>query len=102
MVATDNRPPPIIRVGPSNSTLTLDGVALLPCEASGHPAPKIKWLRDGVNVDNDQRVTILDSGMLQISGEFHFTDLSLLLTFEMEIGSFLKHLVDLLLYSKTM
>ena len=40
----DDRPPPIIRLGPSNQTLAENSVAALPCRAAGNPTPTIKWL----------------------------------------------------------
>ncbi|XP_061072227.1 roundabout homolog 2 [Conger conger] len=65
-VLTD-RPPPIIRQGPANQTLGLDGVALLKCQASGDPIPTISWLKDGVSLlGKDPRMSLQELGSLQI------------------------------------
>uniref|UniRef100_A0A8B9LK46 Roundabout, axon guidance receptor, homolog 2 (Drosophila) n=1 Tax=Astyanax mexicanus TaxID=7994 RepID=A0A8B9LK46_ASTMX len=61
-VLTD-RPPPIIRQGPANQTLGVDGVALLKCQASGEPVPTISWRKDGVSLlGKDPRMSLLDLG----------------------------------------
>uniref|UniRef100_A0A3B5Q495 Roundabout, axon guidance receptor, homolog 2 (Drosophila) n=1 Tax=Xiphophorus maculatus TaxID=8083 RepID=A0A3B5Q495_XIPMA len=65
-VLTD-RPPPIIRQGPSNQTLGMDSVALLKCQASGDPIPSISWLKDGVSLlGKDSRMSLQELGSLQI------------------------------------
>ncbi|XP_036939049.1 roundabout homolog 2 isoform X13 [Acanthopagrus latus] len=65
-VLTD-RPPPIIRQGPSNQTLGVDTVALLKCQASGDPIPSISWLKDGVSLlGKDPRMSLQELGSLQI------------------------------------
>uniref|UniRef100_A0A3Q3JZX9 Roundabout, axon guidance receptor, homolog 2 (Drosophila) n=1 Tax=Monopterus albus TaxID=43700 RepID=A0A3Q3JZX9_MONAL len=65
-VLTD-RPPPIIRQGPSNQTLGVDSVALLKCQASGDPIPSISWLKDGVSLlGKDSRMSLEELGSLQI------------------------------------
>ncbi|KAK0154830.1 Roundabout 2 [Merluccius polli] len=65
-VLTD-RPPPIIRQGPSNQTLGADSVALLKCQASGDPIPSISWLKDGVSLlGKDPRMSLQELGSLQI------------------------------------
>ncbi|XP_047449288.1 roundabout homolog 2 isoform X14 [Mugil cephalus] len=65
-VLTD-RPPPIIRQGPSNQTLGVDSVALLKCQASGDPIPSISWLKDGVSLlGKDPRMSLQEVGSLQI------------------------------------
>ncbi|KAI1903450.1 hypothetical protein AGOR_G00027320 [Albula goreensis] len=67
--ALSDRPPPIIRQGPANQTMGVDGVAVLKCQASGDPAPTITWLKDGVSLlGKDQRLSLLDLGSLQIKG----------------------------------
>lgn len=67
-VLTD-RPPPIIRQGPSNQTLGVDSVALLKCQASGDPIPSISWLKDGVSLlGKDPRMSLQELGSLQIRG----------------------------------
>jgi len=65
---SDPRPPPIIYHGPQNQTLPTDGSAVLPCHASGEPAPNIIWLkgRSPVNA-RDLRVNVLESGTLELS-----------------------------------
>uniref|UniRef100_A0A1A7WFR7 Roundabout, axon guidance receptor, homolog 2 n=2 Tax=Iconisemion striatum TaxID=60296 RepID=A0A1A7WFR7_9TELE len=65
-VLTD-RPPPIIRQGPSNQTLGVDGVALLKCQAAGDPIPSVSWLKDGVSLlGKDSRMSLQELGSLQI------------------------------------
>uniref|UniRef100_A0A6Q2XQG8 Roundabout, axon guidance receptor, homolog 2 (Drosophila) n=1 Tax=Esox lucius TaxID=8010 RepID=A0A6Q2XQG8_ESOLU len=65
-VLTD-RPPPIIRQGPSNQTRGVDSVALLKCQASGDPIPSISWLKDGVSLlGKDPRMSLQELGSLQI------------------------------------
>lgn len=62
-----DRPPPVIRQGPSNQTVAVDGTVVLNCVVSGNPAPTILWRKDGVLVStHDSRVKQLDSGALQI------------------------------------
>uniref|UniRef100_A0A8C8CJ96 Roundabout, axon guidance receptor, homolog 2 (Drosophila) n=1 Tax=Oncorhynchus tshawytscha TaxID=74940 RepID=A0A8C8CJ96_ONCTS len=62
-----DRPPPIIRRGPSNQTLRVDSVALLKCQASGDPIPSISWLKDGVSLlGKDPRMSLQDLGSLQM------------------------------------
>ncbi|KAG7478489.1 roundabout-like 2 isoform X6 [Solea senegalensis] len=65
-VLTD-RPPPIIRQGPSNQTLGVDSMALLKCQASGDPIPSVSWLKDGVSLlGKDARMSLQELGSLQI------------------------------------
>ncbi|XP_041741953.1 roundabout homolog 2 isoform X4 [Coregonus clupeaformis] len=65
--ASKDRPPPIIRQGPSNQTQAVGGVALLRCQASGEPEPTVTWLKDGLSLlGKDPRMALLESGSLQI------------------------------------
>uniref|UniRef100_A0A3P8VAI6 Roundabout, axon guidance receptor, homolog 2 (Drosophila) n=1 Tax=Cynoglossus semilaevis TaxID=244447 RepID=A0A3P8VAI6_CYNSE len=65
-VLTD-RPPPIIRQGPSNQTLGVDSVALFKCQASGDPIPSVSWLKDGDSLlGKDARMSLQELGSLQI------------------------------------
>lgn len=62
-------PPPIIATGPSNQTLAVNSIAVLPCQAIGTPSPSVHWLKDGMlllTVDNP-RITLLDTGMCHLS-----------------------------------
>ncbi|XP_046891364.1 roundabout homolog 1 [Hypomesus transpacificus] len=62
-----DRPPPVVRQGPTNQTVSVDGTVVLSCVASGSPAPTILWRKDGVLVStHDSRVKQLDTGALQI------------------------------------
>ncbi|KAM9468629.1 roundabout homolog 1 isoform 2-T2 [Clarias gariepinus] len=62
-----DRPPPVIRQGPTNHTVPLDGTVVLGCRATGTPPPTILWKKDGVLVStHDSRFKLLDSGALQI------------------------------------
>ncbi|XP_055486591.1 roundabout homolog 2-like, partial [Leucoraja erinacea] len=61
------RPPPIIRQGPANQTLGVDGTALLKCQAMGDPVPTVSWLKDGVGLlGKDPRLSLQGFGSLQI------------------------------------
>ncbi|XP_044140495.1 roundabout homolog 1 isoform X2 [Bufo gargarizans] len=62
-----DRPPPVIRQGPQNQTVAVDGTLLLNCVATGNPVPTILWRKDG-NLINTQesRTKQLDTGALQI------------------------------------
>ncbi|XP_053543555.1 roundabout homolog 1 isoform X7 [Ictalurus punctatus] len=62
-----DRPPPVIRRGPTNHTVPVDGTVVLGCKVLGTPPPTILWKKDGVLVStHDSRVKQLDSGALQI------------------------------------
>uniref|UniRef100_A0A8B9GRT9 Roundabout guidance receptor 1 n=1 Tax=Astyanax mexicanus TaxID=7994 RepID=A0A8B9GRT9_ASTMX len=62
-----DRPPPVIRQGPENQTVAVDGTVLLNCVATGTPTPTLLWRKDGMLVStHDSRITQLDSGALQI------------------------------------
>ncbi|XP_047246912.1 roundabout homolog 1 isoform X1 [Girardinichthys multiradiatus] len=62
-----DRPPPVIRQGPSNQTVAVDGTVVLSCVTSGNPTPTILWRKDSVLVStHDSRVKQLDTGTLQI------------------------------------
>ncbi|CAL4087767.1 unnamed protein product, partial [Meganyctiphanes norvegica] len=60
-------PPPIISLRPINLTVTPDSVARFLCQAEGDPKPSITWTKDGYRIpDDDNRITLLGSGALQI------------------------------------
>lgn len=62
-----DRPPPVIRQGPTNQTVAVDGTVVLNCMVSGNPTPTILWRKDGVLVStHDSRIKQLDTGALQI------------------------------------
>lgn len=66
-LALKDRPPPIIRQGPSNQTQVLGGVSLLRCQASGDPEPTVSWRKNGASlVGKDPRFSLLEHGSLQI------------------------------------
>ncbi|XP_071549692.1 roundabout homolog 2-like [Panulirus ornatus] len=61
-------PPPVISVRPRNLTVIPDAVALLVCKAEGDPVPRVTWTKDQVELpEDDTRITLLDSGTLQIN-----------------------------------
>lgn len=62
----EDTPPPIIVQGPTNQTLPIDGMALLPCRATGNPQPVISWYKDGIPIVQNERVIIDENGMLMI------------------------------------
>lgn len=73
VTSLDDLPPPIIQIGPANQTLPLKSVAMLPCQASGTPSPRIKWYKNGSPlVSQSPRITVLDTGTLQIDGKYRF------------------------------
>ncbi|XP_048836685.1 roundabout homolog 1 isoform X2 [Brienomyrus brachyistius] len=62
-----DRPPPVVRQGPANQTVSVDGTVALSCLATGNPPPTILWRKDGVLVStHDSRIKQLDTGALQI------------------------------------
>ncbi|XP_011788188.1 PREDICTED: roundabout homolog 1 [Colobus angolensis palliatus] len=62
-----DRPPPVIRQGPVNQTVAVDGTLVLSCVATGSPVPTILWRKDGVLVSTqDSRIKQLENGALQI------------------------------------
>ncbi|XP_064080611.1 roundabout homolog 2-like [Macrobrachium nipponense] len=61
-------PPPVFVVKPRNLTVTPGAVALLVCQATGDPQPRISWSKDGNDLaENDARYMLLGSGTLQIN-----------------------------------
>lgn len=67
LAVVSDRPPPVIRQGPNNQTVAVDGTVVLNCAVSGNPSPTILWRKDGVLVSShDSRVKQLDTGALQI------------------------------------
>ncbi|XP_013919479.1 PREDICTED: roundabout homolog 1 isoform X1 [Thamnophis sirtalis] len=62
-----DRPPPVIRQGPVNQTVAVDGTLILNCIATGTVMPIILWRKDGVLISSqDSRIKQLESGALQI------------------------------------
>ncbi|CAG5877958.1 unnamed protein product [Menidia menidia] len=65
--ALKDRPPPIIRQGPSNQTQAQGGMSLLRCQASGDPEPTVTWRKNGASLlGKDPRFSLLEHGSLQI------------------------------------
>ncbi|KAL7041295.1 hypothetical protein ACKWTF_000713 [Chironomus riparius] len=62
----EDKPPPIIILGPVNQTLPVKSMVNLMCKASGHPTPVISWYLDGNPVVNSDRINISDTGNLII------------------------------------
>ncbi|MGH0129896.1 UNVERIFIED_CONTAM: hypothetical protein FKN15_029238 [Acipenser sinensis] len=62
-----DRPPPVIKQGPVNQTVAVDGTIVLSCLATGTPPPTILWRKDGGLVStHDSRVKQQETGALQI------------------------------------
>ncbi|XP_015735675.1 roundabout homolog 1 isoform X7 [Coturnix japonica] len=62
-----DRPPPVIRQGPVNQTVAVDGTLVLNCVATGTLTPTILWKKDGILVSTqDSRIKQLETGALQI------------------------------------
>ncbi|XP_029839191.2 roundabout homolog 1 [Ixodes scapularis] len=70
VTAMDDLPPPVIRLGPANQTLPINTAAIMPCEATGEPVPKVRWQYNDVPLQTDTRprFVILQSGALRING----------------------------------
>lgn len=63
-----DRPPPLIVHGPTNQTLPIKSVAVMPCKATGVPTPIISWFKEGVPVlPSSKKINISESGLLTIS-----------------------------------
>lgn len=62
-----DRPPPVIRQGPVNQTVAVDGTLVLNCVATGTLVPTILWKKDGMLISTqDSRIKQLETGALQI------------------------------------
>ncbi|KFV61872.1 Roundabout 1, partial [Dryobates pubescens] len=62
-----DRPPPVIRQGPVNQTVAVDGTLALNCMATGTLMPTILWKKDGILISTqDSRIKQLETGALQI------------------------------------
>nr|XP_047936814.1 roundabout homolog 1 isoform X8 [Anser cygnoides] len=62
-----DRPPPVIRQGPVNQTVAVDGTLVLNCVATGTLTPTILWKKDGILISTqDSRIKQLETGALQI------------------------------------
>ncbi|XP_032063777.1 roundabout homolog 1 isoform X6 [Aythya fuligula] len=62
-----DRPPPVIRQGPVNQTVAVDGTLVLNCVATGTLTPTILWKKDGILITTqDSRIKQLETGALQI------------------------------------
>ncbi|OXB79020.1 UNVERIFIED_CONTAM: hypothetical protein H355_008498 [Colinus virginianus] len=62
-----DRPPPVIRQGPVNQTVAVDGTLVLNCVATGTLTPTILWKKDGILISTqDSRIKQLETGSLQI------------------------------------
>uniref|UniRef100_UPI003AAED308 roundabout homolog 1-like n=1 Tax=Centroberyx gerrardi TaxID=166262 RepID=UPI003AAED308 len=70
--SVSDRPPPVIRQGPSNHTVPVDSKVILGCQTAGTPTPTVQWKKDGVVVSPvDSRMSLADTGSLEI----HYTKL---------------------------
>lgn len=56
----------MIRQGPSNQTVPVDSTVVMDCHTTGIPRPTIHWKKDGVGLSLDSRMSITDSGSLEI------------------------------------
>lgn len=63
----EDKPPPIILLGPVNQTLPVKSVANLNCKAFGIPNPIISWYHDGNPVSFSHRISVNESGSLVIA-----------------------------------
>ncbi|NXU50379.1 HMCN1 protein, partial [Turnix velox] len=58
--------PPVITVEPVETVVEAGATAILDCQAHGEPPPTISWSRQGHPLVNNERVTLLSNGSLQI------------------------------------
>lgn len=70
VTSVDDIPPPIIQIGPANQTIPIGSMAMLPCRAIGNPIPRIRWYKDGMPLQTNQRLIIVQSG-LKIDSTYH-------------------------------
>uniref|UniRef100_A0A3P8P540 Roundabout, axon guidance receptor, homolog 1 (Drosophila) n=1 Tax=Astatotilapia calliptera TaxID=8154 RepID=A0A3P8P540_ASTCA len=62
-----DHPPPVIRQGPVNQTVSVDSTVTLGCQSVGTPTPAIHWKKDGVVVSPvDSRMSLTETGLLKI------------------------------------
>ncbi|CAH1998252.1 unnamed protein product [Acanthoscelides obtectus] len=58
VTSKEDRPPPVIVMGPVNQTLPIGSAALITCKAEGNPAPFISWYKGGVPVSSSTRLNM--------------------------------------------
>lgn len=63
VTSVDDIPPPIIQIGPANQTLPIGSMAMIPCRAIGNPPPRIRFYKDGMPLQTNQRLIIVQSGL---------------------------------------
>ncbi|BET03166.1 roundabout [Nesidiocoris tenuis] len=73
VTSINDKPPPIIEIGPVNQTLPLQSFATLPCQVLANPPAKVVWYKDGEVLEDGDRITILPSGTIRID-ELELTD----------------------------
>ncbi|XP_058056254.1 protein sax-3 [Anopheles bellator] len=66
VISQDDRPPPIIILGPTNQTLPTKSIVEMPCKAVGNPNPIISWYLDGNPVVSSDRIHMTENGTLLI------------------------------------
>ncbi|XP_029925047.1 roundabout homolog 1-like [Myripristis murdjan] len=65
--SVSDHPPPVIKQGPRNQTVSVDSKVVLGCQTSGSPTPIVHWKKDGVLVSPvDSRMSLADTGSLEI------------------------------------
>lgn len=66
-LAGSDHPPPVIRQGPVNQTVSVDSTVTLGCQSVGTPTPAVHWKKDGVVVSPvDSRMSLTETGLLKI------------------------------------
>ncbi|XP_073968766.1 roundabout homolog 2-like isoform X2 [Rhodnius prolixus] len=69
VTSVNDKPPPIIEIGPSNQTLPLQSFATLHCQVLANPPAKVIWYKDNLpllELPQQHRYTIMPTGTLRI------------------------------------
>ncbi|RWS13374.1 roundabout 1-like protein, partial [Dinothrombium tinctorium] len=69
VIGMPSPPPPIIRLGPFDQTLSEDSVVIMPCDVSPMTPAIVKWFLNEKPISSQEpHFVVLDSGSLQIDG----------------------------------
>ncbi|RWS14759.1 roundabout 1-like protein, partial [Dinothrombium tinctorium] len=69
VIGMPSLPPPIIRIGPFDQTLSEDSMVIMPCDVSPMTPAIVKWFLNEKPIPSQEpHFVVLDSGSLQIDG----------------------------------